>query len=148
VNISPKGANLIREFEGLRLQAYPDPGSGGAPWTIGIGHTGPEVKRGMRVTEAQAWAYFHKDIQKFERAVEKLLDGAPVTQNAFDAMVSLSYNIGPGNFAKSSVLRFHKARQYRKAADSFVKWNRAAGKVMAGLTRRRLAEKALYESRS
>lgn len=146
MNISPKGANLIREFEGMRLTAYPDPGTGGHPWTIGIGHTGPEVKPKMKITEAQAWAYFHKDIQKFERAVVQQLAGSPVTQNQFDALVSFTFNAGPGNLAKSSMLRFHKARNYQKAADAFLLWNKAAGRVLAGLTRRRKAERALYLS--
>lgn len=146
MNISPKGANLIREFEGLRLVAYPDPGTGGAPWTIGIGHTGPKVKRGMKITEAQAWAYFHKDIQKFERAVERQLAGSPVNQNMFDALVSFTYNCGEENLAKSSILKYHKQGKYKAAADSFLKWNRAAGRVLPGLTRRRQAERLLYLS--
>ena len=144
MNISPKGANLIKEFEGLKLTAYPDPGSGGAPWTIGIGHTGPEVKRGMKITEAQAWAYFHKDVQKFERAVEQQLAGSPVTQCQFDALVSFAFNAGPGNLAKSSMLRFHRAKKYTLAGNAFLLWTKASGKVLGGLVRRRKAERALY----
>ena len=146
MNISPKGANLIREFEGLRLEAYPDPGTGGEPWTIGIGHTGREVKRGMKITEAQAWKYFHQDVQKFESAVMRQLDGVPVTQNQFDALVSFTLNCGEGNLARSTLLKYHRQGKYKSAAGEFLKWNKANRKVMAGLTRRRRAEMALYLS--
>ena len=143
MNISPKGANLIKEFEGMRLVGYLCPA--GIP-TVGLGHTGPEVKRGMKITEAQAWAYFHKDIQKFERGVLQALAGAPVTQSQFDAMVSLAFNIGVGAFARSSVLRNHKAKRYTLAANSFLLWVKAGAKTLPGLVRRRQAERKLYLS--
>ncbi len=143
MNISPKGANLIKEFEGMRLVGYLCPA--GIP-TVGLGHTGPEVKRGMKITEAQAWAYFHKDIQKFERGVEQGLAGSPVTQSQFDAMVSLAFNIGLGAFARSSVLRNHKAKRYTLAANSFLLWVKGGGKTLPGLVRRRQAERKLYLS--
>ena len=143
MNISPKGANLIKEFEGMRLVGYLCPA--GIP-TVGLGHTGPEVKRGMKITEAQAWAYFHKDIQKFERGVLQSLAGAPANQSQFDAMVSLAYNIGLGAFGRSSVLRNHKAKRYTLAANSFLLWVKAGSKTLPGLVRRRQAEKRLYLS--
>lgn len=139
---SPAGRKAIRGFEGDRLTAYPDPATGGDPWTIGVGHTGPEVKRGMTITEAQSAAYLIADLAKFEAGVNNL---CPVTTQAqFDALVSLSFNIGLGNLGKSTLVKKHNAGDYEGAARQFVVWNRAAGKVMAGLTRRREAEARMY----
>lgn len=138
---SDKGIALIKEFEGLRLQAYPDPATGGEPWTIGVGHTGG-VRRGDVITEAQADTFLRADLGRFEAAVNKL---APVTtQDQFDALVSLAFNVGEGNLASSTLLRKHNAADYDGAAAEFGRWNKAAGKVMAGLTRRRAAEASLY----
>lgn len=141
------GIEAIAKHEGLRLRAYPDPATGGEPWTIGYGHTSaaglPKVLRGMVITKERAREILANDLVKFENAVEKALTVNP-TQNQFDAMVSLCFNIGPANFGKSSVLKFHNGRQFEKAAGAFALWNKAAGKVMAGLTARRAAERALY----
>lgn len=136
-----RGRALIKEFEGLRLDAYPDPATGGEPWTIGVGHTGG-VKKGDRITEAQADAYLVSDLARFEKAVARL---APkTTQNQFDALVSLAFNVGEANLASSTLLKLHNAGDYPGAQAQFARWNRAAGRVMAGLTRRRAAEAALY----
>jgi GH24 family phage-related lysozyme (muramidase) len=147
VKTSRAGIEAIAKHEGLRLRAYPDPATGGEPWTIGYGHTSaaglPKVYRGMVITKERAREILSNDLVKFENAVEKALTVNP-TQNQFDAMVSLCFNIGPGNFSKSSVLKFHNGRQFEKAAGAFALWNKAAGKVMAGLTARRAAERALY----
>ena len=144
------GIEAIARHEGLRLKAYPDPATGGEPWTIGYGHTSaaglPKVYRGMVITKERAREILANDLVKFENAVENCLTVNP-TQNQFDAMVSLCFNIGPANFAKSSVLKFHNGRQFEKAAGAFALWNKAAGKVMAGLTARRAAERALYLKR-
>lgn len=75
-----------------------------------------------------------------------MIDGAATTQHQFDAMVSFAYNVGIGNLTKSTLLKLHKAGNYAGAADEFATWNKAAGKVMAGLTKRRAAEAALYRS--
>jgi lysozyme len=139
---SEKGKALIKDFEGVVLKVYPDPATGGEPWTAGVGHTGPDVKPGMKVTREMADAWLAADLKKFEDVVNK---AAPVaTQDQFDAMVSLCFNIGPGNFLKSTLLKKHKAGLYGGAADQFAVWNKAAGKIMAGLTRRRAAEARLY----
>lgn len=143
MKLSEKGKNHIKSFEGLELRAYPDPATGGEPYTAGYGHTGGDVKPGMKVTQAMADAWFDKDIERFESGVSKLLT-APTTQNQFDAMVSLAYNIGLGNFKSSALLRKHNEKCYSCAASQFPVWNRAAGKVMNGLTRRRNAERAMY----
>lgn len=139
---SETGKALIKEFEGVELRAYPDPATGGDPWTAGVGHTGPDVRKGMTVTQEMADAWLAADLRKFETGVSGL---APITtQPQFDAMVSLAFNVGLGNFGSSTLLRKHNAGDYAGAADQFAVWNRANGKVMAGLTRRRAAEAALY----
>jgi GH24 family phage-related lysozyme (muramidase) len=147
VKTSIAGIEAIARHEGLRLKAYPDPATGGEPWTIGYGHTSaaglPKVYRGMVITKERAREILANDLVKFENAVENCLEVNP-TQNQFDAMVSLCFNIGPANFAKSSVLKFHNGRQFEKAAGAFALWNKAAGRVLAGLTARRAAERALY----
>lgn len=144
MNISDRGIALIVEFEGERLRAYPDPATGGEPYTIGIGHTGPEVKPGMVITGAQSKAYLHHDLARFEQAVTRGVSGKPTTQNQFDALVSFAFNVGPTNLLNSTLLRKHCARDYAGAKAEFAKWNKANKKVMAGLTRRRSAEAALY----
>lgn len=143
MKLSTRGKNLIKSHEGLVLAVYPDPSTGGAPYTAGYGHTGSDVKPGMKVTQAMADAWFDKDVAKFESGVSSLIT-SPTTQGQFDAMVSLAYNIGLGNFGKSTLLKKHNARCYTCAADQFRVWNRANGKVMNGLTKRRAAEREVY----
>lgn len=141
--IGAKGFALIKSFEGLRLKAYPDPGTGGEPWTIGYGHTGG-VKPGDVITEAVADAFLMEDIGRFERAVNRL---CPVTtQNQFDALVSFTFNLGEGNLEKSTLRKLHNQGKYAEARQEFQKWNRANNMVMAGLTRRRASEAMLYGS--
>ena len=140
--INARGLQLIKDFEGLRLTSYPDPATGGAPWTVGWGHTGPDVSPGMTITESKAAQLLFKDLKRFEVAVAKL---APVaTDNQFSAMVSLAFNVGEGNLSSSTLLKMHNAGDYAGAQAQYARWNRAAGKVMAGLTRRRTAEAMLY----
>lgn len=146
MNVDARGIILIKSFEGLRLNAYPDPGTGGAPWTIGYGHTGPDVYRGLKITEAQAEALLRQDLARFERGVDRLVEGAFTSQVQFDAMVSLAYNIGLGGFQRSSVLRHHRAGNKLRAAASFLMWVKAAGRTLPGLVRRRNAERKLYLS--
>lgn len=153
---SERGINFIHSFESLRLKAYPDPGSGGDPWTIGWGSTtdfdGKSIKPGTVWTRKQADDRFAKDLQVFENGVNKLIAGAPTTQSQFDAMVSFAYNLGldidedkiAEGLGDSTLLKHHIAGRYDSAASEFVKWNKAAGKVMNGLTRRRLAEADIY----
>jgi lysozyme len=143
--INQAGLDLIKEFEGLRLTAYQD--SVGV-WTIGYGTTsaagvGIAPHEGMAITQAQAEGYLKAGINKFAGKVLPMLTH-PATPNQFAAMVSLAYNIGPGNFAKSSVLRKFNAGDTKGAAASFALWNKAGGKPLAALTRRRSAEAALF----
>ena len=144
MNISSEGIALIKEFEGLSLTAYPDPGTGGEPWTIGYGHTGG-VKEGDVITQDQADEFLRKDIRNFEKCVNTYVN-VPITQSQFDALVAFCFNVGCGNFKKSTLLAKLNAEDDVGAADEFLRWNRAGGKVMAGLTRRREAERALFLS--
>ncbi len=144
--VSAAGIGLMHSFEGCRLAAYPDPGSrDGNPWTVGWGSTGPGISRGITWTQAQADARFEEDINKFAANVAKLVEGVATSQLQFDALCSLAYNIGVTALRGSTVLRKHKAGQYQDAARAFLMWNKNDGKVMRGLTRRRLAESDLYK---
>lgn len=144
---------LVQEFEGCAkkqsngtFNAYPDPGTGGDPWTIGWGTTGPDIKQGLNWTQQQCDDRFTQDLTKFAVGVANAIGGAATTQPQFDAMVSFAYNVGIGNLTKSTLLKLHKAGDYAAAANQFALWNKAAGKVLPGLTRRRAAEAALYRS--
>lgn len=141
------GIELIQRWEGCKLTAYPDPATGGEPLTIGYGHTSaagaPAVKKGMKITQQQADEILVNDLVKYEMAVSKALTRNP-TENQFSAMTSLCFNIGPGNFAKSSVVKKFNAGDLAGAANSFLLWNKAGGVVMRGLTRRREAERELF----
>lgn len=133
---------LIKEYEGCELEAYPDPGTGGDPWTIGWGATGSGIARGLTWTQAQADMRLSHDVAKFMAGV---VAAAPKgTANQIGAMTSLAYNIGPDAFKDSTLLRLHNAGDYAGAQAQFARWNRAGGKVMKGLVRRRAAEAEVY----
>jgi lysozyme len=137
-------SDLVKRFEGCVLKAYPDPATGGDPWTIGVGHTGPEVKRGVVWTQAQADEALDHDLARFDAGVAKLIGNAPTTQGQFDALVSLAFNIGLGNLGSSTLLRLHNEGKHEVAATQFVRWNKAAGRIMNGLTKRRMSEARVY----
>lgn len=137
--VSAEGLALIKESEGLRLQAYRCPAD--VP-TIGYGSTGPHVRMGMTITEAEAEDLLVKDLARFEKVIDEI--GGAMTQGQFDALVSLAFNVGGSAVARSTLLTMHKAGDYEGAAKQFARWNRAGGRVLAGLTRRRAAEAALY----
>lgn len=136
------GIALIKEFEGIRLKAYPDPGTGGAPWTLGIGTTFG-ITKGMTCTVEQAEAWLRRDLAVFENKVSRMVT-VPLTDNQFSALVAFTYNVGPGNLLKSTLLKKLNAGDYAGAADQFGAWNKAAGRVLPGLTRRRQAERTLF----
>lgn len=142
---SIKGLSLIKSFEGLSLKAYLCPAG---VWTIGYGHTGPDVYKGQVITNAQAEALLRDDLERFERGVERACGNTHPSQLQFDAMVSLAYNIGLGNFGSSSVLRRFKAGNDSSAASAFDMWCKARvnGRLVKlnGLVRRRTAEKQLF----
>lgn len=140
-----KALSLIKQYEGLRLFAYPDPATGGDPWTIGYGHTGKEVKKGLYITQAKADEYLEKDIKKFAEVIERYVK-VSLSDNQFSALVSYVYNVGPQNFIASTLLRLLNQGDYNGAADQFIRWNKANGKVLEGLTKRREAEAKLFRS--
>lgn len=144
MHISDAGLALIKSFEGLRLEAYPDPATGGDPWTIGYGHTG-DVEQGQVITEAEADEILRQDVAQFEMCVNSVLL-VPVTQGQFDALVSFAFNVGCRNLRNSTLLRKLNAGDVDGAAAEFAVWNRAAGKIMAGLSRRRAAERDIFMS--
>lgn len=140
--INERGIAMIKSFEGLRLEAYRDTLAKPPVWTVGYGHTLLAVE-GMRISENTADQLLRSDVQAAVDAVGKLCMVAP-NENQLAAMVSLTFNIGEGAFARSSVLRLHNSGRFAEAATAFGLWNKAGGKVRAGLTRRRAAEAALY----
>jgi len=143
MKISDNGKIVLKHFESLSLKSYPDPATGGTPWTNGWGHTGPDVKPGQIITQVKAEELLDADLQRFEFGVLALLD-RPVDQGQFDALVSFSFNVGLGNLKTSTLLRMVNAGEMGNAAAQFSRWNKGAGKVMKGLIRRRAAEAALF----
>lgn len=144
MRLSQHGVAVAHYFEQCKLKAYPDPGSkNGEPWTIGWGHTGPEVKPGLVWTQEQADAAFLVDVTRFERDVLSLVK-VPVNQGQFDALVLFAYNVGRKSLETSTLLRKLNAGDYDGAALEFRRWNKNDGQVMRGLTRRRAAEECLF----
>ena len=144
MKISKQGLELIKEFEGVRLESYKCPAG---IWTIGIGHTSaagaPDVKPGMKITLQEAYDILNRDLDQYEDAVSKFVK-VPLTQNQFDALVSFVYNVGVGAFQKSTLLKKLNAGQYDAVPNELMKWTKAGGKDLPGLVRRRRAECALW----
>ncbi|MDH0640607.1 lysozyme [Pseudomonas sp. GD03860] len=136
---SKRGIGLIKSFEGLRLQAYRDVVG---VWTIGFGTT-RGVKAGMSITKEQAERMLINDVQRFEPEVERLVK-VPLNSSQWDALVSFTYNLGAANLESSTLLRLLNRGDYVGAAEQFPRWNKAGGKELAGLTRRRAAERAMF----
>lgn len=141
--ISDHGLALIKQFEGCKLAAYPDPATGGEPWTIGIGHTGG-VKPGDTCTEDEAMDWLRDDCRRAEDAINELVE-PELTQNQRDALISFIYNVGVGNFKNSTMLKLLNANNMDAAAQQFKRWANAAGHPMAGLLARREAEAGLFQ---
>ena len=149
--IGNAGLTLIQHFEGCArrqadgtLAAYPDPGTGGAPWTIGWGSTGPDIAPGVIWTPAQCDARFRNDITAFAARVAAAIGIATTGQHQFDAFVAFAYNVGVLNLHTSTLLKKHIAGDYAGARAEFAKWDKADGHVLPGLATRRAAEAALY----
>lgn len=147
--IGPEGIALIKRFEGcarLRadgmIEAYPDPGTGAAPWTIGWGATGPGIGPGTVWTQAECDVRLARDLERYAADVAAALGDAPTTQAQFDALVSFHYNTGA--IAEATLTRLHLAGDHAGAVREFARWNRAGGRVLRGLSRRRAAEAELY----
>jgi lysozyme len=144
VKTSQDGIELIKKFEGLRLHAYQDVAD---IWTIGYGQTGPDIVKNKVITEAEAEALLVADLTKRERKLSRLIS-VPLTQNQFDALMSLAYNIGIDGFRRSTVRKRLNNGDYKGAADAIPWWNKATIEgelqVVAGLVRRRDAERTLF----
>ena len=131
--------DLLKEFEGLRLESYQDIGG---VWTIGYGHT-KTARPDMRITKEGAEALLRDDIKWVTEAIERLVS-APLNDNQYSALVSFIYNIGAGAFSKSTMLRHLNSKSYKLAGDEFPRWNKVKGVEVRGLTNRRLKEQELF----
>jgi len=134
-----KGIDLIKHFEGCELEAYKCPAG---VWTIGYGHI-KGVKEGMTITEHQAEEMLKSELNEYEGYINNLVT-AELNQNQFDAMVSWVYNLGGGNLKASTLLKVLNAGDYAGVPAQMMRWNKAGGKVLEGLTRRRQAEADLF----
>ena len=141
MHISEHGLDLIRKFEGLKLDAYRCPAG---VWTIGYGHTGAYVREGLSIDRAQAEAYLRGDVQRFERGVADLAGSC--MQGQFDALVSFAFNLGLDALRRSALLKLHQIGQHKLAAAEFARWVHAGGRRLPGLVKRRAAEAARYLS--
>ena len=149
--VSPAGLALIKRFEGCAkvrpdglVEAYPDPGTGGAPWTIGWGATGPDIGPATVWTRAECDARLEVDVARHANEVSAAIGSAPTSQAQFDALVSFHYNTGA--IGRATLTQRHIAGEFAAALGEFARWNRAGGRVLNGLVRRRAAEAALYAS--
>lgn len=147
--VGAAGIALIQRFEGCArrrtdgmVEAYPDPATGGAPWTIGWGATGEGIGPGTRWTQDQCDARLEHDLARFADAVDRAIGDAPTSQPQFDALVSFHYNTGA--IASATLTRKHIAGDYPCALSEFDRWTHAGGRVLTGLVRRRAAEAELY----
>lgn len=144
---SAAALELIREFEGFVPRWYRDPVG---VWTIGYGHTdaagSPKhaTSANMVLSEEEGSAILQRDLGQYEAAVTRAVK-VPLNENQFGALVSFTYNLGAGNLNSSTLVKKLNAKDYKGAAAEFARWNKAGGKVLNGLVRRRAAEKALFE---
>ncbi len=155
MQISDNGIAHLKQFEGVILFAYDDfdppsrrrqikPGDVvKGTLTIGYGHTGPDVRPSQTITQQQAEELLRRDLSKFERGVARLIN-VPLKQNQFDALVSFAFNVGLGNFEKSTLLKKLNAGNYDAVPGELSKWTKSKGKVMTGLVNRRAAEAGLW----
>ena len=142
MKINNEGINLIKKFEGLRLEAYLCPAG---VWTIGYGHT-KGVKKGQVITQLEADNLLKEDLISFEKGVTSLIK-SNINQNQFSALVSFAFNLGLANLKNSTLLKKVNANPNdRTIVDEFIRWIYAGGKQLEGLKRRRQAEAYLYFS--
>ena len=141
-HINGEGFKLLTTFEGCELTAYDD---GGGVWTIGYGHTGDDVYPGLTISQTQAEELLRIDLEKFESFVEDAVE-AQLNDSQFSALVCFCFNVGPGTdgFGGSTLLKLLNEGDYQGAANQFLRWNKVNGEPWLGLTRRRLAEQALF----
>ena len=142
MKITNEGINLIKKFEGLRLEAYLCPAG---VWTIGYGHT-KGVKKGQVITQLEADNLLKEDLSSFEKGVTSLIK-SNINQNQFDSLVSFAFNLGLANLKSSTLLKkVNSNSNDRTIVNEFIKWIYAGGKPLEGLKRRRQAEAYLYFS--
>jgi lysozyme len=148
-SVGARGIALVKRFEGCArkrpdglFEAYPDPGTGGAPWTIGWGATGPGIGPTTVWTQQECDDRLERDLARHADEVEVAVVDSPTTQAQFDALVSFHFNTGA--IGRATLTARHRARDYLGASREFARWNRAGGRVLNGLVRRREAEAALY----
>lgn len=154
-SIGEAGIALIKRFEGCArtrsdglVEAYPDPGTGGDPWTVGWGATGRDGNR--RIGPGTVWTQekcdlrLAEDLERYAADVAQAIGGTPTSQSQFDALVSFHYNTGA--IARATLTKKHREGDYKGAVTEFQRWNKAGGRVMRGLVRRRAAEAELYRS--
>ena len=130
---------LIKEFEGCKLKAYK---CSADVWTIGYGHT-DGVKEGDEITQQEADRLLASDVELFTTGVQRLVH-SDINRNQLGALVSFSFNLGLGNLRHSTLLRMVNAGDFLGAANEFARWNKAGGKILSGLVRRREAERQLF----
>lgn len=140
--LSLGGLTFIQSHEGLRYTSYPDPATGGAPWTICWGHTGPEVVKGMTVSRAQCEKWYRQDVAKAETVVQMHVT-FPLRQGQYDALTSFVFNTGPNKLPTSTLLKLTNQGKWLQSCDEYPKWKYANKKVMRGLVVRRTEERAL-----
>ena len=142
MKISQEGVALIKKFEGCELEAYQD---AVGVWTIGYGHT-KNVQEGQKISEEEAESMLTHELMEYCKYVEDAVE-VPLHQNQFDALVSWTYNLGPSNLNKSTMLKVLNRGHYEEVPAQICRWNKAGGKVLEGLTRRRNAESLLFEGK-
>jgi|TARA_R110001592_G_scaffold277820_1_gene545043 lysozyme len=138
---SKDGLQLIKDFEGLELSAYK---CAAGVWTIGYGHI-KGVQEGMSISEARANEMLNEELTEYENYINKGVT-VPLSQCQFDAMVSWVYNLGNGNLSSSTLLKVLNSGDYAGVPAQMLRWNKAGGKVLAGLTRRRQAEADMFSA--
>ena len=140
LNTSAEGLALIKKFEGCELEAYQ---CSAGVWTIGYGHT-KDVVQGMTISKEEAEQMLIDELHEYESYINEYVTAA-LSQNQFDALVSWVYNLGPANLKASTMLKVLNAKEYEDVPAQMKRWNKAGGKVLEGLIRRREAEACLFK---
>jgi len=133
----------IKRHEGCKLEAYPDPGTGGDPWTIGYGATGPDIHPGVVWSQEQADTDLSNRLHTLGDRIDAVVH-VEINDNQKAALCSFAYNVGMGNLKSSTLLKKLNEGDYDGAAEQFKEWNKAAGHVLQGLVTRRQAESELF----
>ena len=142
MNISQEGISLIKKFEGCEYNAYK---CAADVLTIGYGHT-KDVKEGDLVTQQEAENLLAEDLKEFENYINDMVT-VPLNQNQFDALVSWVFNLGPANLKASTMLKVINIGNYENVPEQIKRWNKAGGKVLDGLIRRREAESLMFQNK-